>query len=101
MGCALMGFNGLVTLIGLTGLIGLVGLSIDFTQVLVTWVQEPHAGVEYGVEHVDDLCSSMEPVYPASHVSVLCSVVSKQVGGSCVQLSDVVVQEVQVPELQL
>ncbi len=92
---ALMGFSGLVTLSGLIGLIGFVGLSIDLTQLLVIWIQEPNAGVEYGSEHVDVLCSSMNPVYPASHASVLCSVASKQVGGSCVQLSDVVVQGLQ------
>ncbi len=43
-------------------------------------------GVEYGSEHVEVLCSSIEPVYPASHATVLCSVVSKQVGGRCCSL---------------
>lgn len=88
----LVGFRGLI---GLTGDSKFVGFVIDFTHVSVTTVQGPQACDPYGSGQLEILNSCVEPMYPAAHASVLYSVAEIHVGGSCVQLSEAVVQSPQ------
>ena len=98
MGAVVTWFNTLFGFVGLIGLIGDAGLFrfVDvILQVLYISNQVVQVGEPYGSEQIETLCSCNNPSNPVEHVSVLVSVDSIHVGGSGVQLLEVVVQPVQ------
>ncbi len=88
----LFGFSGLIGLIGDAGLFKFVAVILQVSNIVDHAVQ---VGEPYGSEHIEALCSCNKPSNPGEHVSVLVSVDSMHVGGSGVQLLEVVVQPVQ------
>ncbi len=58
--------------------------------------QDVQVGEPYGSEQIEVLCSCNNPSNPFEHANCLVSVDSIHVGGSCVQLSEVVIQSDQV-----
>ena len=110
MSCTITGSGGttgarvtwFTTLFGFSGLIGLTGLATLFTlstvilQVLDIVDHAVHVGEPYGSEHIELLCSINNPSKPLAHATCLVSVDSIHVGGSCVQLLEVVDQADQV-----
>ena len=87
----LFGFMGLI---GLTGDVGLFKFVAVILQVLYISDHTVQVGEPYGSEHIELLCSRIEPSKPFKHPRVLVSVDSMHVGGFGVQLSEVVVQSV-------
>lgn len=98
IGAVVTWFNTLFGFVGLIGLIGDAGLFrfIDvILQVLYISNQVVQVGEPYGSEQIEVLCSWDNPSKPGEHVSCLVSTDSIHVGGSGVQLLEVVVQPVQ------
>lgn len=93
----LFGFVGLIGLIGDVGLFKFVAVIL---QVLYISNQVVQVGEPYGSEQIEFLCSCNDPSKPAEHANVLVSVLCTHVGGSGVQLSEVVVQADQLCEVQ-
>ena len=93
----LFGFVGLIGLIGDVGLFKFVAVIL---QVLYISNQVVQVGEPYGSEQIEFLCSCNDPSKPDEHASVLVSVLCTHVGGSGVQLSEVVVQADQLCEVQ-
>ena len=89
----LFGFVGLIGLMGDVGLFKFVAVILQVSNIVDHEVQ---VGEPYGSEHIELLCSCNNPSNPLAHVSCLVSVDSIHVGGSCVQLVEVVVQLVQL-----
>jgi len=92
----LFGFVGLIGLIGDAGLFKFVVVILQVSNIVDHEVQ---VGEPYGSEHIEVLCSCNNPSNPVEHASCLVSVDSIHVGGSCVQLLEVVVQSVQLCEV--
>ena len=75
-------------------------LSTVILQVLDIVDHAVQVGEPYGSEHIELLCSCNNPSKPLAHATCLVSVDSIHVGGSCVQLLEVVVQADQLCVLQ-
>jgi hypothetical protein len=102
MGAVVAWFNTLFGFVGLIGLIGDAGLFrfVDvILQVLYISNQVVQVGEPYGSEQIEVLCSWDNPSKPGEHVSCLVSTDSIHVGGSGVQLLEVVVQPVELKSL--
>jgi hypothetical protein len=98
MGAVVTWFNTLFGFVGLIGLIGDAGLFkfVDvILQVLYISDQVVQVGEPYGSKQIEVLCSCNNPSKPAEHVSCLVSIDSIHVGGSGVQLLEVVVHGLQ------
>lgn len=84
---------GLIGEIGLTGLFIFVAVIVQVSDIVDHAVQ---VGEPYGSPHTEVLDSVINPVYPVWHVTCLVSVELIHVGGSGVQLLEVVVQALQL-----
>lgn len=91
----LFGFSGLIGEIGLTGLFIFVAVILQVSNITDHAV---HIGEPYGSEQIECLCSCEKPSKPAKQLNCLVSTDSIHVGGSGVQLLEVVVQAVQLCE---